>query len=117
MLLVYIKDSLCPFVSDIETDVVATGMHGYMVGVLSGKDLVGVAYYQALFLQGNKGGVGVHFNLYHSSLCFVNSHLSAHMEEVEKRNGEYFNIINKMIFSTSDFPYDIVHHEYVTMTS
>ena len=38
------------------------------------------------YLQGNKGGVGVRFNLYHSSLCFVNCHFAASMEEVEKRN-------------------------------
>ena len=38
-------------------------------------------------LQGNKGGVGIHFNVFHSSFCFVNTHFSAHMEEVEKRNG------------------------------
>ena len=62
-------------------------------------------------VQGNKGGVGVHFNLYHSSLCFVNTHLSAHMEEVEKRNSEFAYIMNKMTFTTNDFPYDIVHHE------
>ena len=36
--------------------------------------------------QGNKGAVAVHFNLYHSSLCFVNGHLPAHAEELEKRN-------------------------------
>ncbi len=53
----------------------------------------------------------MHFNLYHSSLCFVNSHLCAHMEEVEKRNGEFYHIMNKMSFNTPIFPYDIVHHE------
>ena len=38
-------------------------------------------------LQGNKGGVGIHFNVFHSSFCFINTHFSAHMEEVDKRNG------------------------------
>ena len=37
-------------------------------------------------LQGNKGGVGARFNLFHSSLCFVNCHFAASMEEVDKRN-------------------------------
>ena len=62
--------------------------------------------------QGNKGGVGVHFNLYHSSLCFVNSHLSAHMEEVDKRNHEYKQIMERMAFPMANFSYDIVHHEW-----
>ena len=39
-----------------------------------------------LLPQGNKGAVAVHFNLHHSSLCIVNAHLPAQMEEVEKRN-------------------------------
>lgn len=67
--------------------------------------------------QGNKGGVGVHFNLYHTSLCFVNTHLSAHMEEVEKRNQEYKLIMDKMMFPMLNFSYDIVHHELVMLIS
>ena len=87
--------------------------------------------------QGNKGAVAVHFNLYHSSLCFVNGHLPAHAEELEKRNQvdphslqgvdktvsialfssssqDYHTIMNKMSFSKStDFVYSILDHEYV----
>ncbi len=53
----------------------------------------------------------MHFNLYHSSLCFINTHFSAHMEEVDKRNQEFAHIMNKMLFTTPVTPYDIVHHE------
>jgi len=53
----------------------------------------------------------VHFNLYHSSLCFVNTHLSAHMEEVEKRNSEFHHIMGKMVFSSRDYAYSITEHE------
>ena len=84
------------------------------------------------YLQGNKGGVGVRFNLYHSSLCFVNCHFAASMEEVEKRNNvrpshphtltpshphtshtqDYHTIKNKMIFSrVPDYKYTIMEHE------
>ena len=31
MLLVYIENSLCPYVTNVEMDQVATGMHGYLV--------------------------------------------------------------------------------------
>ena len=30
--------------------------------------------------------MGIRFNLFHSSLCFINCHFAASMEEVEKRN-------------------------------
>ena len=36
--------------------------------------------------QGNKGGVSIRFNLFDSSICFVNSHLAAHDHAVERRN-------------------------------
>ena len=114
LLLVYIKFPLFGFVSDVETETVMTGMLGLMVRMCSeceaeremdggGSDgVVGSAVISErererecveqpndcspASPQGNKGAVAVHFNLYHSSLCFVNGHLPAHAEELEKRN-------------------------------
>jgi phosphatidylinositol-bisphosphatase len=35
-------------------------------------------------IQGNKGGVGIRFNLYDSSFCVINSHLNAHQDGVQR---------------------------------
>ena len=39
-----------------------------------------------MVVKGNKGGVAIRFNVYHSSMCFVNCQLAASMEDVDKRN-------------------------------
>lgn len=51
-------------------------------------------------MMGNKGGVSVRLSLYDSSICFVCAHLAAHRENVEGRNSDYKNIIERTVFQT-----------------
>jgi len=37
-------------------------------------------------MQGNKGGVAVRLRLLDTTICFVCSHLAAHIEDVDGRN-------------------------------
>ncbi|XP_023179530.1 type II inositol 1,4,5-trisphosphate 5-phosphatase isoform X2 [Drosophila hydei] len=47
---------------------------------------------------GNKGGVAVSFQLNEANICFVNSHLAAHMGNVAERNDDYKAIDMSMRF-------------------
>ena len=52
--------------------------------------------------MGNKGGVAVRMNLYDTSLCFVCSHLSAHLEESDRRNQDFREINARIHFDNVD---------------
>jgi len=49
-------------------------------------------------MAGNKGGVGIRFDLYDSSFCFVTAHLAAGHKNVEDRNRDYVTISEGMRF-------------------
>ena len=55
-------------------------------------------------MTGNKGAVCIRFEIESTSLCFIASHLSAHRENIQKRNDDYYAIITSPIFQ--QFEYD-----------
>ncbi|XP_034099377.1 type II inositol 1,4,5-trisphosphate 5-phosphatase [Drosophila albomicans] len=63
---------------------------------------------------GNKGGVGVSLQLNEANLCFINSHLPAHMENITARNEDYGIIENDMRFEEEGRPFrTISDHDHI----
>lgn len=53
-------------------------------------------------LMGTKGALYVHFRIQDTSICLINSHLSAHREKVYQRNADYHAIMSKKLFHSND---------------
>ena len=49
--------------------------------------------------QGNKGGVGVRLRVHDTTICFINSHLAAFTEMVERRNMDFAEIVRRLDFA------------------
>ncbi|XWS43920.1 hypothetical protein CRYUN_Cryun16bG0146000 [Craigia yunnanensis] len=50
---------------------------------------------------GNKGGVGLRIRVFDRLICFVNCHLAAHLEAVNRRNADFDHIYRNMVFTRS----------------
>jgi len=92
MLVVYVKQEYYGFVSRVEAETVGTGFGGYF---------------------GNKGGVAVRLNFHNTSICFVNSHLAAHLAEVERRNQDFQDIMSRLVFANFNPVKNIKDHDMV----
>ncbi|GAB5588489.1 hypothetical protein Unana1_03389 [Umbelopsis nana] len=77
LIIVLVKESLAPHISEVSTTYTGVGLMGIM---------------------GNKGCVSVRFRLYDSYLCAVSSHLAAFMNQVERRNQDYAEICKRLAF-------------------
>jgi phosphatidylinositol-bisphosphatase len=53
---------------------------------------------------GNKGAVAVRFQFNWTSVCFINCHLAAHQEKVEKRNQDIDQILRDLGITVSPHP-------------
>ncbi|XP_055597166.1 inositol polyphosphate 5-phosphatase OCRL-like [Uranotaenia lowii] len=91
MLSVFVKSSLRNQISDCLIKSVPTGALNY----------------------GNKGGVGISFQLNESLLCFVNAHLTADLQKVAGRNRDHDEIMRKMFFENTSRLRSIHDHHHI----
>ncbi|XP_071673211.1 inositol polyphosphate 5-phosphatase K isoform X2 [Patagioenas fasciata] len=87
LLLIFVKHVHIPFIRDIHTQYTRTGLCGYW---------------------GNKGGVTVRLSLYGHTMCFMNCHLPAHMENAEQRVDDFEKIL-EMQFEGENIPSTLDH--------
>ncbi|WVF65813.1 hypothetical protein IAT40_000550 [Kwoniella sp. CBS 6097] len=76
-LIIIVKSGLSKHIRGVESTTKKTGLSG---------------------LSGNKGGVGIRFQLFDSSVCFVTSHLTAGHSNVTERNADWKTLTNGMRF-------------------
>ncbi|XP_057777010.1 type I inositol polyphosphate 5-phosphatase 13-like isoform X2 [Salvia miltiorrhiza] len=80
MIAIWVRKSLRSHAGDLDVSAVACGL-GRAIG--------------------NKGGVGLRLRVYDRIMCFVNCHLAAHLEAVNKRNSDFDHIFRNMTFARS----------------
>lgn len=91
LLLVFSKYFHLPFLRGIQTQTTRTGLGG---------------------IWGNKGGVSARMNVFGHSICFLNCHLPAHMENSDQRMEDFESILQQQQFevqaATGVLDHDVV---------
>ncbi|CAG8510752.1 16102_t:CDS:2, partial [Acaulospora colombiana] len=77
LLMIFVKKAHMPYIKEVRNDCAGVGLMGMM---------------------GNKGGTAIRFQFHDSYLCFVNCHLAADPNGLERRNQDYMDICRRMTF-------------------
>ncbi|XP_034023681.1 inositol polyphosphate 5-phosphatase Ka isoform X2 [Thalassophryne amazonica] len=88
LLLFFAKLEHVPFIRDIQATYTRTGVFGYW---------------------GNKGGVSISLSFYGHMFCFLNCHLTAHMNYATERVDEFERIIDAQSFDCKKAPTVLDH--------
>ncbi|RUS26158.1 LOW QUALITY PROTEIN: Endonuclease/exonuclease/phosphatase [Jimgerdemannia flammicorona] len=101
LIIVYARHEHAKDITEIGTSSAGCGIMGMMVAIPIG------LYNTAVQIpQGNKGGVSIRFKLRDSYLCFVNSHLAAFANQVQRRNQDYAEICRRIAFPVTRSTYN-----------
>lgn len=91
LLLIFAKYFHLPFLRGVQTETTRTGLGGYW---------------------GNKGGVSARMSVYGHTICFLNCHLPAHMENSDQRMEDFESILQQQQFegqaATGVLDHDVV---------
>uniref|UniRef100_A0A1A8P4M1 Phosphatidylinositol 4,5-bisphosphate 5-phosphatase A n=1 Tax=Nothobranchius rachovii TaxID=451742 RepID=A0A1A8P4M1_9TELE len=77
LLLIFAKYFHLPFLRGVQTETTRTGLGGYW---------------------GNKGGISARMSVFGHSVCFLNCHLPAHMENSDQRMEDFESILQQQQF-------------------
>ncbi|RIA92638.1 Endonuclease/exonuclease/phosphatase [Glomus cerebriforme] len=88
LLIVLVKKVHAPYIKEIRADSAGIGLMGMM---------------------GNKGGVAIRFRFYDSYLCFVNCHLAADPNGLERRNQDYMDLCQRLTFPINTNEYSTLY--------
>ncbi|KAH9425493.1 hypothetical protein DERP_006101, partial [Dermatophagoides pteronyssinus] len=92
MLVIFAAREFRQFIKNVAAETVGTGILGKM---------------------GNKGGVAIRFELHDTSICLVNCHLAAHVEQYERRNQDFREINSRLQFMNLKIPKRIYDHDQI----